>query len=99
MKFTDIFVQRPVLSLVLSMLILVLGFRAIFQLPITQYPADRERDRHSLDDLLRCGRRHGRGFHHPTARAGNRTGTGYRLPVFFEQHRLVGHYRDAAVEL
>src|SRR4030088_688351 len=38
MKFTDIFVQRPVLSLVLSMLILVLGARAIFQLPVSQYP-------------------------------------------------------------
>jgi multidrug efflux pump len=38
MKFTDIFVQRPVLSLVLSMLILVLGIRAIFSLPISQYP-------------------------------------------------------------
>jgi multidrug efflux pump len=38
MKFTDIFVQRPVLSLVLSMLILVLGLRAIFQLPVSQYP-------------------------------------------------------------
>jgi multidrug efflux pump len=38
MKFTDLFVQRPVLSLVLSLLILVLGLRAIFQLPIGQYP-------------------------------------------------------------
>src|ERR1700761_9040411 len=38
MKFTDIFVQRPVLSLVLSLLILVLGTRAIFQLPVSQYP-------------------------------------------------------------
>src|ERR1700749_910670 len=38
MKFTDIFVQRPVLSVVLSMLILVLGTRAIFQLPVSQYP-------------------------------------------------------------
>jgi multidrug efflux pump len=38
MKFTDIFVQRPVLSLVLSMLLLVLGTRAIFQLPVSQYP-------------------------------------------------------------
>jgi multidrug efflux pump len=38
MKFTDIFVQRPVLSLVLSMLILVLGMRAIFMLPVSQYP-------------------------------------------------------------
>lgn len=38
MKFTDVFVQRPVLSLVLSMLMLVLGVRAIFQLPVSQYP-------------------------------------------------------------
>ncbi|HKT73592.1 MAG TPA: efflux RND transporter permease subunit [Steroidobacteraceae bacterium] len=38
MKFTDVFVERPVLSLVVSMLILVLGGRAIFQLPISQYP-------------------------------------------------------------
>src|SRR5690349_19600248 len=38
MKFTDIFVQRPVLSLVLSLLMLVLGVRAIFQLPVSQYP-------------------------------------------------------------
>ena len=38
MKFTDVFVQRPVLSIVLSMLILVLGARAIFQLPVSQYP-------------------------------------------------------------
>src|SRR3979411_2607606 len=38
MKFTDIFVQRPVLSLVLGMLILVLGGRAIFGLPVSQYP-------------------------------------------------------------
>ena len=38
MKFTDLFVERPVLSMVVSLLILVLGLRAIFELPITQYP-------------------------------------------------------------
>jgi multidrug efflux pump len=38
MKFTDLFVQRPVLSLVLSTLLLVLGVRGIFQLPVSQYP-------------------------------------------------------------
>src|ERR1700742_3368427 len=38
MKFTDIFVRRPVLSIVLSTLILVLGLRAIIQLPVSQYP-------------------------------------------------------------
>ncbi|MGA7538792.1 MAG: efflux RND transporter permease subunit [Steroidobacteraceae bacterium] len=38
MKFTDLFVRRPVLSAVVSLLILVLGVRAIFQLPVTQFP-------------------------------------------------------------
>jgi multidrug efflux pump len=37
-KLTDLFVRRPVLSAVVSLLILVLGLRAIFQLPVTQYP-------------------------------------------------------------
>jgi multidrug efflux pump len=37
-KLTDLFVRRPVLSAVISLLILVLGLRAIFQLPVTQFP-------------------------------------------------------------
>ena len=38
MKFTDIFVTRPVLASVVSLLILVLGLRAVFSLPVQQYP-------------------------------------------------------------
>lgn len=38
MNLTDIFVRRPVLSTVISLLILVLGLRAVFSLPILQYP-------------------------------------------------------------
>lgn len=38
MRFTDIFVQRPVLATVVSLFILVLGLRAIFSLPVRQYP-------------------------------------------------------------
>ena len=38
MKFTDLFIERPVLSAVVSLLILVLGARAIFSLPVSQYP-------------------------------------------------------------
>ena len=38
MKFTEIFIRRPVLSAVVSLLMLVLGIRAIFSLPVTQYP-------------------------------------------------------------
>jgi multidrug efflux pump len=37
-KITDLFIRRPVLSAVVSLLILVLGLRAIFQLPVTQFP-------------------------------------------------------------
>lgn len=38
MKFTDIFIERPVLATVLSLLILALGLRAVMSLPILQYP-------------------------------------------------------------
>jgi multidrug efflux pump len=38
MHITDLFVRRPVLSLVVSALILVIGLRAMFSLPILQYP-------------------------------------------------------------
>ena len=38
MAFTDIFIKRPVLSVVVSLLILLIGLRAAIVLPIRQYP-------------------------------------------------------------
>ena len=38
MKFTDIFIRRPVLATVVSLMILVLGLRSAATLPILQYP-------------------------------------------------------------
>ena len=38
MNFTDIFIRRPILSTVVSMMLLVLGLRALSELPILQYP-------------------------------------------------------------
>ena len=38
MNFTDIFIRRPVLATVVSLMILVLGLRAIGSLPVLQYP-------------------------------------------------------------
>lgn len=38
MNFTDIFIRKPVLATVVSLLILVLGLRSMFSLPIRQYP-------------------------------------------------------------
>src|ERR1700710_1206567 len=38
MIWTDIFIKRPVLSVVVSLLILLIGFKAATSLPIRQYP-------------------------------------------------------------
>ena len=38
MRFTDIFVRRPVLATVVSLMILVLGLRSLATLPILEYP-------------------------------------------------------------
>jgi hydrophobe/amphiphile efflux-1 (HAE1) family protein len=38
MSFTDIFIRRPVLASVVSLLILLIGLAAAFNLPVRQYP-------------------------------------------------------------
>jgi len=38
MNFTDLFIRRPVLSIVISLTIFVIGLRAFTELPVRQYP-------------------------------------------------------------
>lgn len=38
MKFTDIFIRRPVLALVINLLIIIAGLQAVFTLTVRQYP-------------------------------------------------------------
>ena len=38
MKFTDLFIRRPILSIVVSMLIFLIGFRALMGMPVRQFP-------------------------------------------------------------
>lgn len=38
MKFTDLFIQRPILATVVSLLILLFGLNALFNIPIRQFP-------------------------------------------------------------
>lgn len=38
MKLTDLFIRRPVLAIVISLLIVVLGVKSLFSLPVNQYP-------------------------------------------------------------
>ena len=39
MKFTDIFIKRPVLSLVLTLCLILVGFQSGIELSLRQYPA------------------------------------------------------------
>lgn len=38
MKFTDIFIRRPILALVVNLLIIIAGLQAVFSLSVRQYP-------------------------------------------------------------
>jgi len=38
MKFTDLFIRRPILAIVISLLIVVLGLKSLFSLSLIQYP-------------------------------------------------------------
>src|ERR1700688_3915520 len=38
MKSTDIFIRRPVLASVVSLMLLVIGLKAFYALPILEYP-------------------------------------------------------------
>jgi multidrug efflux pump len=38
MHFTDLFIRRPVLATVISLMILVLGLRSVFLLPVREFP-------------------------------------------------------------
>ena len=38
MRFTDIFIRRPVLAISISLLIIILGLQAISKLAVREYP-------------------------------------------------------------
>jgi multidrug efflux pump len=42
MKFTDLFVKRPVLAMVVNLVILIAGLQAIRSLSVRQYPRSDE---------------------------------------------------------
>ncbi|MDJ0891364.1 MAG: efflux RND transporter permease subunit, partial [Gammaproteobacteria bacterium] len=42
MRFTDLFIHRPVLASVVSLLILVVGLRSITSLEVRQYPETKD---------------------------------------------------------
>ena len=72
MVWTDIFIKRPVLSVVVSLLILLIGFRAATTLPIRQYPKLSNTVVNITTVYPGASRRPDPGLHHHADRAGGR---------------------------
>jgi len=96
MNFTDIFIRRPVLATVVSLLILVLGLRSINLLPVREYPATPECGGDCNNRLYRRRSRIGIRFHHHTAGKLHCSGQRHRLPYFVEFAKREYHYRQHA---
>jgi len=49
-NFTDLFIRRPILALAVSLLIFLIGLRAMMELPVRQFPqtTHRHHDPHQL---------------------------------------------------
>ena len=91
MALTDIFIKRPVLSVVVSLLILLIGLRAATVLPIRQYPKLSNTVVNVTTVYPGASARPDPGLHHHADRAGGRFRRGRRL------HHLVvgaGHQHD-----
>ena len=91
MALTDIFIKRPVLSVVVSLLILLIGLRAASVLPIRQYPKLSNTVINVTTVYPGASAEPDPGLHHHADRAGGRLGRRRRL------HHLVvgaGHQHD-----
>ena len=66
MRFTDIFIRRPVLATVVSLMILVLGLKSLASLPVLQYPRTQNAIVTVTTNITAPIRRR-RGLHHDAA--------------------------------
>ena len=69
MKFTDLFIRRPVLAIVVNLVILIAGLQAIRSLNVRQYPRSDIAVVTVTHRLRRRERRSGARLHHHAARA------------------------------
>ena len=94
MHFTDIFIRRPVLATVVSLLVLVLGLRASASLPVRQYPEDRERRGHGHDAYYGASADLVAGFITTPLEPPIAAGAGHRLPDLHQRHGRIDHHGD-----
>ena len=76
--FTDLFIRRPVLATVVSLLILLIGGMAGLKLQIRQFPETSNTTITDHDHLSRRRGRRDQGLHHDADRTGGREHRGHR---------------------
>ena len=98
-SFTDLFIKRPVLALVVSFVILIAGLQAMRTINCTPISAQRHRFDHDHHGLCRrrCGTRSG--FYHNASRARDRGGRWNRLYPVAEQTGAISHHCAPETEL
>ena len=79
MKFTDLFVKRPVLAIVVNLVILIAGLQAIRSLECAAVSAQRHRGGAGFDGLCGRERRPGSRIYHDAAGARDRQRRRHRL--------------------
>ena len=98
-SFTDIFIRRPVLAIVVNLVIIIAGPSGDPHAERPPVPAERERDGHRDHGLRRRQRRSGARLHHHAARARDRRGRRHRLHRIAERPGPVDDQRPAQAEL
>ncbi len=98
MKFTDLFIRRPVVATVLSLIILMAGLQSIHRLNVRQYPRS-DIATSASDDLRRRERGPGAGLHHHAARTGHRQRRRHRLHRVAERAGAQHHHGAPQAEL
>ncbi len=79
MKFTDLFIKRPVLAIVVSLVILIAGLQSIRALNVRQYPRSDIAVVTVTTVVRRRERRSRARLHHDAARARHRQRRRHRL--------------------
>ena len=98
-SFTDIFIRRPVLALVVSLVIIIAGLQAIPSLNVRQYPRSEIASVTVHDGLRRRERGIGARLYHHAARTRHRRGGRHRLPGIAKFAGRLDHHRAPQAEL
>jgi hypothetical protein len=92
-NFTDLFIRRPVLAMVVSLTIFVLGLRAIGSLPVLQYPSTNSATISITTVYPRRRSEYGSGLHYNAAGTGDRPGQRHRLHDLDQPDQHLDHHR------